>query len=142
MAKKDPLDRIAEQCLVARVRILNRQLTRIYDDALRPLKVKANQTGILVVIARRGPCTPGDVGAILHMEKSTVSRNLELMLKQGWLASLPGDDQRSHRVRITAKGKKLLERVLPRWEEAQQRAKALLGPTGAEALRKMVKIGP
>lgn len=142
MAKKDPLDCIAEQCLVARVRILNRQLTRIYDEALRPLKVKANQTGILVLVAKRGPCTPRDLGAILRMEKSTVSRNLELMRKQGWLVSLPGDDQRSHRVRITPRGRKLLERALPRWEEAQQKARALLGPTGAEALRRMVKIGP
>ena len=142
MAKKDPLDRIAEQCLVARVRVLNRQLTRIYDESFRSLQVKANQVSILVLVAKRGPCTPGDLGGILHMEKSTVSRNLELMRKQGWLVSLPGDDQRSHRVRITAKGRKILERALPRWEEAQQKAKALLGPTGAEALRKMVPIGP
>jgi DNA-binding MarR family transcriptional regulator len=141
-AKKSPVDRITAQCLVARVRLLNRKMTRIYDDALRPAGLKANQMGMLVVVAKHGPCTPGDVGAGLDMEKSTVSRNLEVLRRQGWIEALPGSDDRSHRVRITAKGRRLLEKALPRWEEAQKKAHSLLGKDGVSALLQMVHLGP
>ncbi len=141
-AKKSPVDRITAQCLVARVRLLNRKMTRIYDEALRPAGLKANQMGMLVVVAKHGPCSPGDVGAGLDMEKSTVSRNLEVLRRQGWIEALPGSDDRSHTVGITAKGKRLLEKALPRWEDAQKKAHSLLGKDGAAALLRMVHLGP
>ena len=140
--KKSAIDRMAAQCLVARARLLNRKMTRIYDEALRPVGLKANQMGMLVVVAKHGPCSPGDVGAALDMEKSTVSRNVEVLKRQGWMETLPGIDDRSHTVRITAKGRRLLERALPRWEEAQEKARSLLGKGGASALLRMVHLGP
>ena len=51
---------IGDQCLAVRVRMLNRTITTIYDDALRPLGLTVGQLNILVVIARRGPVSPGD----------------------------------------------------------------------------------
>ncbi len=66
-------DLIAGDCLAVRVRMLNRTITAIYDDALRPLGLTAGQLNILVVIAMRGPISPGEVALPLNMEKSTVS---------------------------------------------------------------------
>ena len=128
-------DVIARECLGVRVRLLSRMVTSLYDDALRPLGLTVSQMNMLVVVAKRGSTNPGEVGRTLHMEKSTVSRNLDRMRKHGWVAVLPGDSGRTHCLEVTAKGRSLLNRSLPLWRKAQQSALALLGEGGAEAVR-------
>ena len=76
-------DIIAADCLSVRVRLLSRTITAIYDDALRPLGLTAGQLNVLVVIAKRGPISPGEIARRLNMEKSTVSRNLARMRDNG-----------------------------------------------------------
>ena len=136
-----PVDRaadvIAGQCLAVRVRMLNRTITNVYDEALRPLGLTAGQLNILVVVTRRGPISPGEVARRLNMEKSTVSRNIERMRKNGWLTVTAGESGRKQQLELTRKGKTLLENSLPVWEEAQTRAKAVLGRRGAESINSM-----
>ena len=57
------------------------------------------------------------------------------MKKRGWVRTLPGEDERSHTVAITAKGRKLLEEALPSWRQAQQAAVGILGDEGAATLK-------
>ena len=63
-------DRIAVDCLAVRVRLLNRTITSIYDDALRPLGLTAGQLNVLVVIAKRGPISPGEIVALSKLAKA------------------------------------------------------------------------
>ena len=42
---------MAAECLGARVRLLSRTVTHLYDQAFRPLGVKAAQMNVLVVVA-------------------------------------------------------------------------------------------
>jgi DNA-binding MarR family transcriptional regulator len=60
------------------------------------------------------------------------------MRAKGWLDSAPGEDARTSMLRITPAGKKLLEKAIPAWDEAQQRAAALLGENVAAALSQIV----
>jgi DNA-binding MarR family transcriptional regulator len=54
------------------------------------------------------------------------------MLKQGWIEEkLDEEDQRSARLKITTKGRKLLESIAPAWKRAQTRARQMLGNEGA-----------
>ena len=48
------VEMIAGDCLAVRIRLLNRTVTNIYDQALRPLKVKVSQLNVLIVVAKRG----------------------------------------------------------------------------------------
>ena len=125
---------IAGECLAVRVRMLNRTITAIYDDALRPLGLTAGQLNILVVIARRGPISPGEVARRLNMEKSTASRNIERMRKNGWLTVAAAKSGRQQQLTLPRQGKTLLKRSVPAWEEAQTRAKAVLGQRGAASI--------
>ena len=136
-----PVDRaadlIAGECLAVRVRMLNRTITAIYDAALRPLGLTTGQLNILVVIARRGPMSPGEVARRLNMEKSTVSRNLERMRGHGWLAVSAAESGRKQQLTLTRQGKALLEKSVPAWEEAQTQARAVLGRGGAESIHRV-----
>ncbi len=130
----EPQDVIARGCHIARIRMLTREVTGIYDDALRPLGVKVSQTNVLTAIAKLGPVSPRVIGEVLRIEKSTLSRNVERMRTRGWLRVLSGGDDRSHLLEITAKGRRLLEKVLPLWKQAQKEAEGLLGEQTVQAL--------
>jgi len=118
-----------------RARMLNRVLTGIYDEAMRPFGVTVGQVNILVSVNTFGSAGQSDVGALLHMEKSTLSRNVDRLRRGGWMRVTEDADARSQRLHVTAKGKRLIESVLPAWEEAQKKARAVVGTDGEQALR-------
>ena len=120
-------DAIARNCVGVRLRLLNRVVTNLYDNALRPLGLKVGQMHILVVTAKLGLAQPAKICDILQLDPSTLSRNVERMRAKGWLEVVPGEDARTQPFRLTAQGKRLLERAVPAWEEAQGKAAALLG---------------
>ena len=70
----------------------------------------------------------------MHLEKSTLSRDLERMRANGWVESLPGDDARTSLLRVTPAGRKLLEKSAPAWRQAQQEAEDLLGKEHSASL--------
>lgn len=129
-------EEVSQDCLAARVRKINRAITNIYDDALRPLGMKVSQMNILVAAERLGKARPGEIGRILDLEASTLSRNLERMRRRRWIEALEDEsDARSQPFQLTAEGKRLLTDAYPAWRLAQERATALLGETAAEALK-------
>lgn len=139
-ADRSAVDRMASECLAARVRILNRAITSVYDAALRPLGVKVSQMNILVVTAKLGVARPSQICDILQMDASTLSRNAERMVAQGWLEVVSGDDARTQPLQVTKQGLKLLERALPGWEQAQTKARAILGEAGVTLLMESVRM--
>ncbi len=124
---KTLIDTIAGECIAVRMRMLNRVVTNIYDDALRPLGVKVSQMNILVAAGRMGTARPAEVCERLHLDVSTLSRNVERMRARGWLEIVPDDDGRAQPFRLTNEGRKLLEKAAPAWRKAQKQAKSLLG---------------
>jgi DNA-binding MarR family transcriptional regulator len=136
---EDPIDRIARSCIAVRVRLLNRVVTNLYDEALRPLGIKVSQVNILVVAGKLGVARPAQVCELLNLDASTLSRNVERMVAKDWLEIVPDEDGRSQPFRLTTKGRKLLERAVPAWEEAQEQATALLGEAGVEMLHKITR---
>ncbi len=127
---------IAAECVGARVRMLNRTMTRIYDDMLRPHGLKFSQMNILTVVTLYGPVQAVQVARILSIEKSTLSRNLRLMETNGWIASLPGDAGNAQLLRVTRQGRLMLKKATPSWRRAQERVTTLLGERTTAVLRR------
>jgi DNA-binding MarR family transcriptional regulator len=133
------INTIAEKCVAVRMRLLNRVVTNLFDDALRPLGLKASQLNILVVAAKLGIARPAKVCAILQLDVSTLSRNVERMRTQGWLEVVPEADARAQPFRLTRDGKRLIEKAFPRWQEGQRRAEKLLGEDGIDLLDEVAR---
>jgi DNA-binding MarR family transcriptional regulator len=121
------IDTIARTCIAVRLRLLNRVVTNFYDEALRPLGLKVSQLNILIVTTRLGLARPAQVCEILQLDTSTLSRNVERMRAHGWLEVVPDEDARTQPFRLTVRGKRLIEKAVPAWEEAQRQATELLG---------------
>jgi DNA-binding MarR family transcriptional regulator len=124
-------DQIAAECVMTRWRKTSRILTGIYDEELRPFGLKSSQLGLLVAVTKAGPVRRIDLGKYLSLDPSTLTRNLQVMLKHGWIEEIPdGLDQRGAPLQATMRGRTLLEKVAPAWQRAQVRAKELLGSKG------------
>jgi len=133
------IDKIAGECVAVRLRMLNRVITNIYDDALRPLDLKVSQMNILVAAAKMGVARPLEVCEYLHLDVSTLSRNVERMRARGWLEVVPDEDGRSQPFQLTPRGRKLLEKAAGAWGEAQQQVKRVLGDEFVDQLNRAVK---
>ena len=136
--KKDTLastiDTMASECLAARIRLLNRTVTNIFDEALRPLGVKVSQLNVLMVVAKRGPISPSDVARFLNMERSTLSRNVDRMRSHGWLKVSEGDSVGKQVLELGLSGRKLIQKSLPLWKKAQAQTESVLGQRGARSI--------
>ena len=130
------IETISKKCIAVRLRLLNRVITNFYDEALRPLGLKVSQLNILVVTAKLGLARPAKVCDILQLDTSTLSRNVERMRAHGWLEVVPEEDARAQPFRLTPQGKRLIEKAIPAWEEAQRQATELLGDEGIALLNK------
>ena len=125
---------IARDCIAVRVRIINRLISAVYDEAIRPFGLKVSQMNVLVASAAFGSAKPSELCAMLHLDPSTLSRNVERLKKRGLLETVPGEDSRTHLVKIVPKGLETIEDAYPSWVAAQEKATAILGEEGVTAL--------
>ena len=136
---QEMIDKVASECVAVRLRLLNRVVTNLYDDALRPLGLKVSQLNLLTVTARLGLARPAQVCDILQLDASTLSRNVKPLQAHGWLEVVPDEDARAQPFRLTPQGKRLIEKAVPAWEEAQRQATELLGGEGIALLDRAAK---
>lgn len=129
---------IARECIAVRVRLLNRLVTGVCDDALRPHGVRVAQVNVLCAIGHSGPVTPTDLARALVLDKSTLSRDVDKLRASGWVEATPTADGRSHTLAITAQGVAFLEQIHPLWQKAQQELTEQLGPDLLGAVRQAV----
>ena len=106
---------------------MSRVVSRIYDEELRGLGLKMSQLNVLVFAVLNPGAKAVEIGQGLHLEKSTLSRNLARMSERGWLTTDDG-------VSATAEGERLLGEAAPRWKRAQARIRSELGADAAAAL--------
>lgn len=117
----------ASTCLATRVRQLSRIITRVYDDAMRPLGITASQYTLLAQLAARDGITAVEIGHELDIEKSTLSRNLKRLLALGHIIMDPPAGRRGRGLHLTPKGQGVLKDAYPIWQGAQSRAIAVMG---------------
>jgi DNA-binding MarR family transcriptional regulator len=128
-------DEVARECFMTRWRTMNRVLAAVYDEELRPFALKSSQHSLLVAVTKAGPVRRIELGRLLSLDPSTLTRNLAVMLKHGWIEEVLDDgDQRGAPIETTAIGRKLLESSAPAWRRAQARAKKMLGSNGVDLL--------
>lgn len=131
--------KIGRECIGFRVRMLNRMITAIYDDALSETGLKTSQFNLLVAVTNLEESRPADLAKILEMDESTVSRNVERMCAKGWLRLEPDNDRRSHLIKVTEKGLALIDRSYPAWQRAQEEVGRRLGADSVAALRSVLR---
>lgn len=115
-------------CIATRVRQLSRIITRVYDDAMRPLGITASQFTLLTQLAQQDGITAVEIGFTLDIEKSTLSRNLKRLLALNLIIMDPPAGRRGRGLHLTDKGRRVIKEAYPVWLAAQERAIGVMGP--------------
>jgi DNA-binding MarR family transcriptional regulator len=124
----------SETCLATRVRQLSRIVTRVYDDALRPLGITGSQYTLLAQLAARDGITAVEIGHDLDIEKSTLSRNLKRLLALGHIVMDPPAGRRGRGLHLTPKGQAVLKDAFPIWQDAQKKTVGAMGSDSRSVL--------
>jgi DNA-binding MarR family transcriptional regulator len=124
-------------CMCANLRRASRALTQLYEDALRPLGLRATQFTVLQALVLAGEVSQGTLGEILAMDTTTLTRTLAIMSRHGWIAKRYGKDRRERRLCLTKKGEAQLNRATPSWEKVQTQLRRQLGNTRWDNLRQL-----
>ena len=117
-------------CACATTRHIARLLTQLYDHFLRNVGVEAPQFALLVVIDQEERSHHSAIGLQCAMDRTTVSRNLKLLERKGWVKSMRGRDRRERHVTLTQAGRKRLAAGWPEWRKAQNHLRTVM--TGEE----------
>ncbi len=127
-------------CLCLASRRAARSITAAFERSLRPHGIRATQFTTLVMLMLRGPTPIGELAESLGMERTTLSRNLDLLEAKGWAESRPGaDDSRARVARVTAEGQVVVRAALPQWRQAQDAVAQAVGDPGVDALRRLAQ---
>jgi DNA-binding MarR family transcriptional regulator len=118
---------VASECTAHGLRKAARALSRLYDEAMAPAGLRGTQFNLLVALSLAPGAPVAKVADELGLDRTTLTRNLGPLERDGLVESVPDEDKRVRRLRLTERGRDVLADALPRWERAQQRVVAALG---------------
>jgi len=113
-------------CLCNALRKASRAVSRLYDEELRGAGLRTTQYSLLRRLRAAGEVCQRDLGGLLSMDETTLTRNLRPLIDAGWVAIRLGEDRREKLVRLTDDGAAKLREAQPAWERAQERLRSRL----------------
>jgi DNA-binding MarR family transcriptional regulator len=112
----------------------SRALTQLYENALRPLGLRATQFTILQALSLAGEVNQSRLGEMLALDSTTLTRTLRIMRRQGWIEERRGEDRRERWLHLAKPGETQLKRAVPVWEKVQSRLRHQLGDKAWKSL--------
>lgn len=114
-------------CTNFKLRQITRRITQHYDAELAKVGLKTTQYSLLTHAVKLGPVRAVDLADVMHMSKSTLSRNLQPLIAAGWVRVNSDQDARSRLISVTDTGRTKRSEGQRRWRVAQDGINAVLG---------------
>ena len=131
----DQIDSSAvRRCVGGNIRRTDRVVTQFYEEILAPSGLSVPQFGLLAILAEVAPITIHRLAEYMDIDRTTLTRNLKLLIKQRLVGSEEGEDRRMRLMILTQEGEQALRRAWPLWQEAQARIECGLGRERFDAL--------
>ena len=127
---------VAARCACFALRKAARAVTQAFDEALRPWGLQPTQFSLLVAVRLLGEVGVSDLADEVVADPTTLSRNLAVLQRRGFVTTAAGEDRRTRLVRLTEQGHAVLARALPAWQDMNRR---LSQDMGGERLAEMVR---
>jgi DNA-binding MarR family transcriptional regulator len=115
-----------------------RRVAQHYDAEVGKTGLKGTQYSLLSHVVKLGPIRAVDLAAQMKINTSTLSRNLQPLVADGWIAINPGDDARSRLISATEAGQHKRTEAQRKWRVAQEGINQLLGPERVVALHALI----
>ena len=122
------------ECISGKMMRCNRIVANVFRKHLMQFNITDSQLSIIFIISKVKNSNQKKISEILYLEKSTVNRNINRLLKN----SIIEYDARKELL-LTNQGKTLLNNVIPYWEKAMKEIKDILDKEGENALNLLTK---
>lgn len=130
-----PLD----QCHCYALRRASRHVSQLYDQYLASHGLTISQYALVARLSRGGPRSIHDFARELGMDRTTLTRNLKPLERDGLLTlTVDVQDRRSRQVTVTERGRDRIQQATPAWEEAQRHFEQAFGSSQAATLRTLL----
>ncbi len=131
---KQQLLEVPTSCLDYNLRKASRIAAQHYEEVMKPCGLRNTQFTLIVATSLMGKPQISDLAKVLAMDRTTVSRNLKPLQRDGLLSIVPGEDKRSRHIVLTEAGKQRLVQAIPLWQQAHQSLQQKVGLENAQQL--------
>ncbi|MGL6208585.1 MAG: MarR family winged helix-turn-helix transcriptional regulator [Paracoccaceae bacterium] len=121
-------------CLTFNFQRTARSLVRGFEAAVKHLDLSAPQFTTLSLLSGFGPMTVSQLADRIGTERTTMTRNLDVMMNKGWIAASDSKDLRLRVCQITPEGRALLAKAVPAWQKWQARLVEIIGADNAQTM--------
>ncbi|MES3014662.1 MAG: MarR family winged helix-turn-helix transcriptional regulator [Pseudomonadota bacterium] len=125
-------------CSSLKLRQLSRRVSQHFDQIVASTGLKTTQYSLLSNVVQLEPIRPGDLADRMEMDASTLTRNLQPLVAQGWVVVAPGDDGRSRIVVATDAGRAKRDAAQREWKRAQLAFNDRLGEARVARLHALI----
>ncbi len=122
-----------KNCIVSMTMKINRLMNKIFRKHLEGIDITLSQLGMMFLISKKEVIEQHQIGEILILEKSTVTRNLKRLIDGGFLLK-----KIDRKIYVTTKGKRLVEKAIPKWDNAMSEAREIIKQNGVEAINHLL----
>ncbi len=116
-----------DSCTCGKLREAARAVTLLYDKAFESSGLLSTQLGVLHIIYNSASITISQLARELGMDRTTLTRNLSVLERQGLIKISSGKDHRTRVVTITSKGRSSVAKAIPLWNEVQRNVRQQMG---------------
>jgi DNA-binding MarR family transcriptional regulator len=114
-------------CACANLRRAARAATRVYNQELRSSELELTQYTLLMTLDLMDETTQKQVGKLLAMDSTTLTRTLSFLIERKWVSANPGEDRREKLLALTAAGRRKFQQAQPNWQRAQEKLRVSVG---------------
>lgn len=133
----DKRRKVAQECVHYNLKRAVRVATQRYDEALKPTGLHITQFTLLVSMSLLAPIGMSEAAENLSLDQTTLSRNVQPLLKQGFISLEPSPaDNRTRLISLTEKGEAIIAEAYPQWLEAQNYLIEIIGKGSYKQLLK------
>ena len=118
---------LGEACTCGELRKAARAITLLYDNAFKSSGLLSTQLGVLDAICNADSIKISDLAEKQGMDRTTLTRNLSVLEREGYIRISTGNDHRTRIVEITSKGRNAVNRAIPLWNDVQRTIKQQMG---------------
>ena len=127
---------IRDACLCLHVQRAARTLSRLFDEALRPVGLTSGQFSLLNALNRPTPPSITPVAQLLAMDRTTLTAALKPLERDGLVAVAKDPaDRRNRLLSLTDKGRDVLASAIPIWRDLHGAIEEGLPALDPDALR-------
>lgn len=119
----EPLDSsmtlVDSPCNLFFLRRAARAVSRQYGAVMKSTGLQPTQFSVLFILNRSGSLSITELANKMGLDRSSMSRNLAPLQKEGLISLADEDLQRARAVNLTSRGRIVLDEALPLWRQAQ-----------------------